>query len=47
MIRLRNDLSLDNPVFIAYDGNPEQIASSFSEFVRVYLADDYGVLFPQ
>ena len=47
MIRLRNDLSLGNPVFIAHDGNPEQIAGSFSEFVQGYLADDYGVLFPQ
>lgn len=47
MIRLRNDLSLGNPVFIARDSNPEQIASSFTEFVRGYLADDYGVLFPQ
>ena len=47
MIRLRNDLSLGNPVFIARDEKPEQIAGSFSEFVRGYLADDYGVLFPQ
>ena len=47
MIRLRNDLSLGNPVFIARDEKPKQIASSFAEFVRGYLADDYGVLFPQ
>ena len=47
MICLRNDLSLGNPVFIAYDRNPEQIAGSFSEFVQGYLADDYKVLFPQ
>jgi hypothetical protein len=47
MVRLRNDLSLGNPVFIARDEKPEQIAGSFSEFVQGYLADDYGVLFPQ
>lgn len=47
MIRLRNDLSFGNPVFIAYDRNPEQIAGSFSEFVEGYLADNYKVLFPQ
>lgn len=47
IIRLRNDLSLSNPVFIVYDGKPEQIAGSFSEFVQGYLANDYGVLFPQ
>lgn len=46
-IRLTNDLTLSNPVFIAYDENPKQIADSFSEFVKGYLADDYGVLFPQ
>ena len=47
MIRLRNDLSLGNSVFIARDEKPQQIASSFSEFVQGYLADDYGILFPQ
>jgi hypothetical protein len=47
MIRLRNDLSLGNSIFIAYDRKPEQIAGSFSEFVEGYLADDYAVLFPQ
>ena len=47
MIRLRNDLSLGNPVFIARDVKPKQIAGSFSEFVQGYLADDYSVLFPQ
>ena len=47
MIRLRKDLSLGSPVFIARDEKPEQIAGSFSEFVRGYLADDYNVLFPQ
>jgi hypothetical protein len=46
-IRLTKDLTLGNPVFIAYDENPKQIADSFSEFVQGYLADDYGVLFPQ
>ena len=45
-IRLTDDLALGNPVFIVYDENPEQIAGSFSEFVRGYLADDYSVLFP-
>ena len=46
-IRLTDDLTLGNPVFIVYDENPQQIAGSFSEFVRGYLADDNGVLFPQ
>ena len=46
-IRLTDDLPLGNPVFIVYDENPQQIAGSFSEFVRGYLADDYGILFPQ
>lgn len=46
-IRLTEDLTLGNPVFIAYDENPQQIADSFSEFVQGYLADDYGILFPQ
>ena len=47
MIRLRKDLSHGSQVFIAHDSNPIQIAVSFSEFVRGYLADDYKVLFPQ
>ena len=47
MIRLRDDSSLGNPIFIARDEKPEQIAGSFSEFVQGYLADDYNVLFPQ
>ena len=45
-IRLTKDLTLGNRVIIAYDDNPKQIAGSFAEFVRGYLADDYGVLFP-
>jgi hypothetical protein len=44
---LTNSLTLGNPVFIAYDETPKQIAGSFTEFVRGYLADDYGILFPQ
>jgi len=47
MIRLRNDLSLGNPIFIVRDEIPKQIAGSFSEFVRGYLANDYDILFPQ
>jgi len=46
-ICLTNSLTLGNPVFIAYDETPKQIAGSFTEFVRGYLADDYGILFPQ
>jgi len=44
-IRLTDDLTLGNPVFIVYDENPEQIAGSFSEFVQAYLTDN-SVLFP-
>lgn len=47
VIHLTDDLTLGNPVFIAYDENPKQIAGSFTDFVRGYLADDYKVLFPQ
>ena len=43
-IHLTNDLILGNPVFIACDENPEQIAGSFSEFVQAYLTDDNSVL---
>lgn len=49
-IRLTNDLSLGNPIVTNYvkpNEDPIQIASSFSEFVQGYLANDNGVLFPQ
>ncbi|MGI8467519.1 MAG: SMI1/KNR4 family protein [Pyrinomonadaceae bacterium] len=45
-IYLTDDAS-SNPIVIAYDNDPKQIASSFSEFVQGYIEDDYGVLFPQ
>ena len=49
-IRLTADTTLGNPVITTYvkpDEKPIQIAGSFWEFVQGYLADDYGVLFPQ
>jgi SMI1 / KNR4 family (SUKH-1) len=45
-IRLTDDPSLNNPVFIVYDENPIQIANSFSEFAEAYLNNDYRILFP-
>lgn len=47
MIELHNNLLESNPVFIVRDSKPKQIASSFSDFVNGYLADDCGVLFPR
>lgn len=46
-IQLTNDIKLNNPIFIAYDDNPIQIADSFSEFAQGYLNNDYKILFPQ
>jgi hypothetical protein len=47
-IRLSNDSENDSPVVVAYDDkNLVKVASSFSEFVQGYLADDKAVLFPE
>jgi cell wall assembly regulator SMI1 len=46
-IQLTNDAKLNNPVFIACDDNPIQVANTFSKFVRGYLEDDQSVLFPE
>jgi hypothetical protein len=45
-IQLTNNIKLNNPIFIAYNDTPIQIADSFSEFIQCYLKNDYKVLFP-
>ncbi len=45
-IRLLNTTGRGNHVVVVYDGEPVEVANSFSEFVEGYLADNNAVLFP-
>jgi hypothetical protein len=46
-IHLSSGLADRNLVVVVYDNEPVNVASSFSEFVEGYLANDDAVLFPQ
>lgn len=45
-IHLTNETKINNPILIAYDDTPIQIADSFSAFAQSYLNNDYKILFP-
>src|SRR6266516_1017699 len=44
-IQLSSHAADPTPVFIDWAGNVEQVASSFAEFVRGYVAKDRAILF--
>jgi hypothetical protein len=50
MIELRNTASKSGSVYVVYDSKHDfvrKVASTFTDFVKGYVANDYSVLFPK